>query len=153
MENTVHNIAVISFPRTCSKTLTKFLAEKYNKTPAYGALHIPEYLGKNKYDIREVVFGQKHVLHGHWHSLNKLEPDVYNFIKENYNIVSSHRDKKLVYQSLAKIIGQTDINSIFEKLLSETEAEKPKWNILEHYIIKGNEICTIQQPDPKSILV
>lgn len=153
MENAIHNIAVISFPRTCSKTLTKFLAEKYNKIPAYGVLHKPEYLGKNEYNIREVVFGQNHILHGHWHSLDKLDLDVYDCIKENYTIVSSHRDRRLVYQSLAKIIGQTDINSVFERLLLETEAEKYKWDISEYYAIEGDEIYTIQQPDPKSILV
>ena len=56
MENAISNIAVISFPRTASRSLVHYLSEKYNKIPAHGVLHYPEYLGKNDYDIENKQF-------------------------------------------------------------------------------------------------
>lgn len=149
MENTIHNIAVISFPRTGSKSLVDYLAKKYNKLPAYGVLHTPEYLGKNDYNVNEVVFGCKHILHGHWHSLCNLDIDVYNFVKENYTIVTSHREIQKVKKSLYKITGQ----DLYDNLQIQSIKEMKKWKISQHYVMSGENVYIIPEHYPRSILV
>jgi len=149
MENAISNIAVISFPRTASRSLVHYLSEKYNKIPAHGVLHYPEYLGKNDYDIENIVYGCKHILHGHWHSLDKLNPDIYNFVKKNYTIVTSHREMDLVKKSIIQITGKDLFDDVYKKSI----VEKRKWDISEHYIMSGHNAYIIQKPDSMSTLV
>ena len=89
MANTVSNIAVISFPRSGSKTIVRNISEELNKQPALGVLHTPEHLGENNYNVKEIVFSHEYVLHGHWHTINDLEDDVKEEIKNNYKINES----------------------------------------------------------------
>lgn len=150
MEITIHNIAVISVPRTASKFLTKWYADKLQKIPAYGVLHKPEYLGKNEYNVREIVFGYKHVLHGHWHSLNLLDDDILLCLKQNYKIVTIYRDINKVQSSIETITGRDDL---FKELIKKSEKEKLNWNIDEHYVIEGDNVCKVLSIPPNCNLV
>lgn len=149
MENTIYNIAVISFPRTASKALVNYLAERHNKLPAYGVLHTPEYLGKNEYDIEEIVYGHKHILHGHWHSLHKLDNKIYQYVMENYTIATSYRRIDLVKQSLERITGK----DLFDQVYQQTIIERDKWTIDQHYVMSGDVAHTVQLPVPTNTLV
>ena len=51
MANTVSNIAVISFPRSGSKTIVRNISEELNKQPALGVLHTPEHLKTQSFNI------------------------------------------------------------------------------------------------------
>jgi hypothetical protein len=149
MENTISNIAVISFPRTASKALVDYMAKEHSKLPAHGVLHKPEYLGKNDYNVKDIVFGQNHILHGHWHSLNQLDSEIYDFVKENYTIVCSHRPKHLVKKSLLQITGKDLYDDVYKRSMEEYS----KWKISAHYVMSGNGAHIIPEPDPTSILV
>jgi len=141
MENPISNIAVISFPRTASKALTKWYSDKLDKIPAYGVLHKPEYLGKNDYDKEEVIFSHRYVLHGHWHSLFLLEDHLLDYIRLNYNIVTCYRQKTLVKKSLERI---TNRNDLFDTLLTNSSIEKQRWSIWKSYVVAGDRIETVQ---------
>lgn len=149
MANTISNIAVISFPRTASKSLVNHLAEKHNKLTAHGVLHKPEYLGKNDYNVEEIVYGHKHVLHGHWHSLHKLDDKIYQYVMENYRIATSYRRIELVKESLNRITGK----DLFDEVYRQTIIERDKWTIHEHYIMSGDVVHTVEPPVPTNILV
>lgn len=140
MENTIHNIAVISFPRTASRSLAKHYSKILNKPTALGVLHTSEFLHGADYNVREVVFNQKHVLHGHWHSLNLLDEDILEFIRNNYKIVSSVRDQKLVEFSLKKVTGQT---SNIPKLIERTINEQRKWTVYKTHQMCGDAVIDI----------
>ena len=142
MANTVHNIAVISFPRTASRSLAKHYSKLLHKPTELGVLHTSEFLHGAEYDIREVVFNQTHILHGHWHSLNLLDDDILEFIKNNYNIVSSVRERNLVEMSLEKITGST---SIFAQLAEQTANEKCKWSIYKTHQMCGDEVKDVTE--------
>lgn len=144
MENTVHNIAVISFPRTASRSLAKWCGEKYNKPVALGSLHEPEYFGRNIYNTKEIVKAKTHILHGHWHSLHKLDKDVLSDLYYNYTIFTSYRKEALVRQSLIKITGK----DLFKEIMKASIAEKRKWNIKQRYIMKGDTVeSVLQRPE------
>jgi hypothetical protein len=152
MAEPIHNIAVISFPRTASKTLTTWYANKFDKIAAHGILHNPEYHGANDYtypNMKRRVFECTHVLHGHWHSLNLLDKDIINFIKDNYKIVSAHRESKLVFESLNEITNKPEL---IAELIEKTNAEKANWDIWKHHLIDG-DISTIDAPGPDSTLI
>lgn len=149
MENTIRNIAVISFPRTSSKSLVKAYSEKLQKLPAYGVLHKPEYLGKNDYNVKEVVFSFKHVLHGHWHSLHLLDEDVITCLKQNYKIVTCYRDIDKVRSSIENITGRTDL---FDDLIYKSKLEKDKWEVWKQHVIEGDNLYTVDEPPPNYIL-
>jgi len=137
------NIAVISFPRTASKTLTHWYANKFDKIAAISILHQPVYYkGPVPFysDMRKTVFDCTHVLHGHWHSLHMLDKDIIKFIKDNYKIVSSHRESKLVFESLNKITNKPEL---IDGLIEKTNAEKANWDIWKHHFIDG-DITTIE---------
>jgi len=141
MENSVSNIAVISFPRTASKALTKWYSDKLNKIPAYGVLHKPEYLGKNDYNKEEVIFSHKYVLHGHWHSLFLLDDYLLDHIRLNYNIVTCYRQETLVRKSLERITTRSDL---FDTLLTNSGIEKQRWSIWKSHVVAGDKIETVQ---------
>ena len=138
MENTISNIAVISFPRSGSKTLTRNIARELNKQPAYGVLHTPEYLGENNYNIKEVVFSHEYVLHGHWHTINDLEDDIKEEIKNNYKIIDIIRKPVDVIQSLFKLIDkdEKEILDIYFETLYKTLKAKKDWKIQETIIFE-----------------
>jgi len=138
MENTISNIAVISFPRSGSKTLTRNIARELNKQPAYGVLHTPEYLGENNYNIKEVVFSHEYVLHGHWHTINDLEDDIKEEIKNNYKIIDIIRKPVDVIQSLFKLIDkdEQEILDIYFETLYKTLKAKKDWKIQETIIFE-----------------
>ena len=148
----IHNIAVISFPRTASKTLATWYANKFDKIAAHGILHQPEYYGESycSYtDMRKIVFECTHVLHGHWHTLDMLDKDIIKFIKDNYKIVSAHRESNLVFESLNQITNKPEI---IAGLIEKTNAEKANWDIWKHHLIDG-DISTIDAPGPDSNLI
>lgn len=141
MENTILNIAVISFPRTASKFITNHYAKQSGKQPAYGVLHKSEYLHPlEKYHIDEIVYGHKHVLHGHWHTLRLLDSEILDYIAKEYRIVTTFRERKLVEQSIKNIAG-LDYN--IEKLIKQTEKERKNWNLYKQHIIKENSIIDV----------
>jgi len=140
MSNTICNIAVISFPRTASRSLAKHYSTLLNKPTAMGVLHTSEFLHGNEYNIREVVLNKKHILHGHWHTLNLLDAEILEFIKNNYKIVSSVREQKYVKSSLDKITGSTvDFNS----LVQQTINEKQKWAVYKTHQMCGDIVKDI----------
>jgi len=152
MAEPIHNIAVISFPRTGSKALTTWYANKFDKIAAHGILHKPEYHGVSEYthsDMKRKVFECNHVLHGHWHSLHMLDKDIIKFIKDNYKIVSAHRESKLVFESLNQITNKPEL---IDGLIEKTNAEKANWDIWKHHFIDG-DITTIDAPGPDSTLI
>lgn len=141
MENTIFNIAVISFPRTASRSLANWCGKKYNKPVALGSLHQPEYFGKNVYDTKKIVKAKTHILHGHWHSLHKLDSETLKYLMNNYSIFTSYREENLVRESLLKITGK----NLFDEVMQKSLIEKARWNISKHYIIKGDNVENITQ--------
>lgn len=107
--NDVENVAVISIPRTGSKSLVNTIAEIKNKEIKYGILHKPEYLGKvfTENEVAECVFSKKYILHGHWHTLHLLQEEIQEFIKKNYAIVSVIRDHQMILKSVNRLLVQT----------------------------------------------
>lgn len=145
MENTVLDIAVISFPRTASRSLAKHYAERLGKQTAMGVLHRSQYLHGNEYNVRDVVFGKKHILHGHWHTLGLLDADILEYIRENYKIVSSYRQRYRVEQSIEKLTGSTEQIPL---LLEQTEKERCKWHIYQNHVVCGDNVLSINDvPD------
>lgn len=140
MENSVYNIAVISFPRTASKSLAEWYGKKYNKPVALGSLHQPEYLGKNFWDTKDLVFSKTHILHGHWHSLDKLDEDTLECLRSDYKIVTSYREANLVYDSLLRITQKPDL---FGSTMAKSLEEKQKWDIWKHHVLKGDIVETV----------
>lgn len=139
------DIAVISFPRTASRSLAKYYAEKLGKQTALGVLHQSEYLHGNEYDVRDVVFGHQHILHGHWHTLKLLDTDILDFIRDNYKIVSSYRQRYRVEQSIERITGARDR---IPELIKQTEQERSKWAIYKKHVVCGDNVLTIDNvPD------
>lgn len=156
MAYTVPNIAVISFPRTASKYLVNFQSKLYGFKPAEGVLHKPEFFGdsKNWENMEEIVYGRKHVLHGHWHSLNKLPHDIYFYIKQNYEIVTSHRETKLVKDSVRRILNNKSadhwyrFDTHWQELIDQTNDEIKEWNISRRYVFTKNKIEIVDEcPD------
>jgi len=88
-------------------------------------------------------------LHGHWHSLNQLDSEIYDFVKENYTIVCSHRLKLLVKKSLLKITGEDLYDDVYKRSMEEYS----KWKISAHYVMSGSGAHIIREPRPTSILV
>lgn len=144
MENPIHNIAVISFPRTASKSLSRYYSDLYGKPTALSVLHKPEtrWIGKNGYDILKVVTECNHILHGHWHTLHLLDQTVKNFIRENYKIVTCYREMNMVRESISKI---TDIDDLFDITMEQTLIERPNWDIWKHHTLDGDSIETVQE--------
>lgn len=140
MANTVFNIAVISFPRTCSKTLAQHYGKLYNRPVAEGSLHDPEYMASDCFNP-SLVFDETHVLHGHWHSLYKLEPDVLAHLREHYKIVTSYRKEELVRESVLKITGY---NNAFNNAMDLTIPARKEWDIWKQYVIEGDNIETVK---------
>ena len=138
MANTVSNIAVISFPRSGSKTLVKNISKELNKQPALGVLHTPEHLGENNYNVKEIVFSHEYVLHGHWHTINDLEDDVKEEIKNNYKIIDIIRKPVDVIQSLSELIDKDkqEILDIYFETLYKTFKAKKDWKIHETIIFE-----------------
>ena len=149
MAYSVPNIAVISFPRTASKYLVNFQSKLYGFKPAEGVLHKPQFVGTNdNYNkMEEIVYGNKHVLHGHWHSLNRLPHDIYFYIKQNYQIVTSHRSVDLVKSSLKRIIGD-EWETHWNEIIEQTNDEIKEWNISRRYVFTKNKIQIVDEcPD------
>lgn len=145
MENTVLDIAVISFPRTASRSLAKYYAECLGKQTAMGVLHKSQYLHGNEYNVRDVVFDKKHILHGHWHTLDLLDQDILDFIRSEYKIVSSYRQRYAVEMSIEKITGSKDM---IPDMIEKTNKERSKWHIYQKHIVCGDRILTINDvPD------
>jgi hypothetical protein len=144
MENPIHNIAVISFPRTASKSLSRYYSNLMGKPIALGVLHKSEtrWIGKNDYDILKVVTECNHILHGHWHTLHLVDEDVKEFIRENYKIVTCYRDIDKVKASIVEI---TDRDDLFDETMKQTLNERPNWDIWKHHILDGDNIATIQE--------
>ena len=143
MENSIYNIAVISFPRTTSRSLGKYYSELYNKPLAEGSLHEPEYIGSNCYDPG-LVFMETHILHGHWHSLHNLPEPALEHLRNNYKIVTSYRREELVRESLQRITGK----DLFDDIMSQTIAVREQWDIWKHYVIEGEKVSVVDaQPE------
>jgi len=146
MENTVYNIAVISFPRTASKSLAKYYSKLYNKPCALGSLHEPQHLYTNSNCFQpKLIFEKTHILHGHWHSLHNIDQTALNFLRDNYKIVTSYRKEELVKESILQI---TNKEQAFNDCIQETVLVRGQWNIWKHYIIDGENIDTVlAQPE------
>ena len=144
MANPVYNIAVISVPRTTSRSLGKYYSELYNKPLAEGSLHQPEYIGSNCFNP-DLVFAETHILHGHWHSLYKLERPVLEHLKKYYKIVTSYRKEELVRASIIKITGR---DTAFDNCMKLTIPERQKWDIWKQYVIEGDNIETVDSIPP-----
>ena len=100
---------------------------------------------KKNYNImEEIVYGNKHVLHGHWHSLNKLPNNIYFYIKENYKIVTSHRPINLVKSSLKRIIGD-EWETHWNEIIKQTNDEIKEWDISKRYIFSKNKIEIVDE--------
>lgn len=136
MENTVPNIAVISFPRTASKSLAKWYGKIFDKPVALGSLHAPQFYGSNIYNTQEIIKAKTHILHGHWHSLDKLDKDSLVNLYNNYRIVTSYREQSMVKQSILRITGE----DLFDEILAKTIAERSKWNIWRNHIVEGENV-------------
>ena len=145
MADSVSNIAVISFPRTASKYCVRWYAEKLGKDVAYGVLHKPEYLIPEKRDIREIVFGYNHVLHGHWHTLNLLNDDILDCLKNNYKIVTTYYPQHLTYDNFLNVTKTTD-SKLFDSVMEKTIEERKKWDIWKSHIVDGDNVATVQGP-------
>ena len=139
------NIAVISFPFTNSRKCVDWYANENGKIAAYGILHQPDYINISDYtytvsNMRSIVFGCTHVLHGHWHSLNALNTDVLDFIKDNYKIVSTYKESSAVYTSLDEVAtsypiwGKSDKATLIADIIAKTNTEKAKWDIWKQHI-------------------
>ena len=141
--NTVLDIAVISVPRTASKSLTDYYSKETGKSAAVGILHKPEFLKPTvEYNVRKTVYEKQHVLHGHWHTLPLLDNDIKFFLRTYYKIVTSHRPEKLVRQSIERITGRDDI---FDEMIKKSLEEMRHWNIHQRYIIDGDEIIPVDE--------
>tara|TARA_B100000965_G_scaffold377578_1_gene371749 strand:+ start:224 stop:667 length:444 start_codon:yes stop_codon:yes gene_type:complete len=140
MANTVFNIAVISFPRTTSRSLGKYYSKLYNKPFAEGSLHDPEYVGNDCFNPN-LIFEKTHILHGHWHSLYKLERPALDYLRKHYKIVTSYRKENLVKASILRITGK---DAAFDNYIQLTISARKQWNIWKHYIIEGDNIKTVE---------
>lgn len=135
MENSIRNIAVISIPRSGSRSLVDYYCKKFNKKPAYGVLHTPIFLGKNEYNVKEIVESKNYVLHGHWHTLENLDIDTKMYIKNHYKIATINRNLLEVKQSVKKIVynksimEENEFNILFQSLIKESINTKSKWKI------------------------
>ena len=158
------NIAVISFPFTKSRALTDWYANENGKIAAYGILHQPDYLSISDYTysvsaMRSIVFAKTHVLHGHWHTLNALDTDILDFIKDNYNIVSAHRESSSVYTSLDEVatsypvLAKADRAALIADIITKANTEKAKWDIWKHYHMFMTNITEIDAPGEGSSLI
>ena len=145
MANSIHNIAVISFPRTASKALVRWYGKQLNKPIALGSLHHPTHMGTNDYNIREIVFAESHILHGHWHSLNLLDDDILDCLKNNYKIVTSYYPQHLTYDNFLNVTKTTD-SKLFDSVMEKTIEERKKWDIWKSHIVDGDNVETVQGP-------
>lgn len=140
MADSIFNIAVISFPRTASKSLAEWYGRKYNKSVALGSLHTPEYLGRNLYDTKRIVKDKTDILHGHWHSLHKLDPETLGDLLLNYKIVTCYRKEELVRASILRVTGK----DLFDKTMHQTLREKGRWKIWKEHIVNGDQVETVE---------
>ena len=135
MAKSICDIAVISIPRSGSKSLVDIYCEKYHKLPAYGVLHTPKYLGKNDYDVEAIIKGHKHVLHGHWHTINELAPELQAYIRDHYRIVTVTRPMLDILSSLDRIIDlpYEQVEDILADILDKSSMVYDKWDIEKSY--------------------
>ena len=138
MEDTIHNIAVISFPRTTSKSLAKYYGTLYNKPVAEGSLHQPLYLGSDCYDPG-LIFEETHILHGHWHSLHNLSEQALDHLRNKYKIVTSYRPEQQVRDSLERITGK----DLFDDTMAATIPVRNQWFIWKQFVIDGDDITEV----------
>lgn len=89
MANTVRNIAIISMPRTGSKSLATSFAEKLNKP--VGHIHASSFVGNEKLTDDQIL-SNEFVLHGHWHTINLYPDHVLEHLRNNYEIHNIERD-------------------------------------------------------------
>lgn len=83
------NYAVISNPRTGSRSLAKNLAADTGNPIGY--LHFAQDVDSYCLTYEELI-SQNWTLHGHWHTLHLLPKEHINYIKNNYYIVEIKRD-------------------------------------------------------------
>ena len=145
MANTIPNVtapqytgplAVVSFPRSGSRTVVKNIAKAVNKKPALGVLHTPEYFGENNYNVKEIVFSHEYVLHGHWHTINDLEDEIKDEIHNNYKIIDIVRHPADIIKSLSKIVGDENVLNIYYDALYKTLKAKKDWDIYKTIIFE-----------------
>ena len=101
-----HNIAVISLPRTGSKSLVNICANLTNKKIAYGILHKPDFLGKqwSLNEVEDIVFSENYILHGHWHTIELLPDSIQTFVKTRYKILTIDRDPNYIKNSIKNLV-------------------------------------------------
>ena len=79
--------------------------------------------------------------------MNRLPHDIYFYIKQNYQIVTSHRSIDLVKSSLKRIIGD-EWETHWNEIIEQTNDEIKEWNISRRYIFTKNKIEIVDEcPD------
>ena len=106
MANTVHNLAVISNPRTGSKSLAAHFSNLTGKD--VGHIHRSPYLHNPVLCTEEITSGQ-FVLHGHWHTLDQLNTSALEYIYNTYEIHTVSRDPVHSLASTLLLISSTDM--------------------------------------------
>lgn len=144
MEN--ENIAIISVPRTASRSLTKHFSKMTGKPVALGTLAVPEFLGPRADEelVRSLVKNKTHVLHGHWHTLDQLSPDILDIIRNEYTIFTSYRDEMLVRESLYKIDPSITEEKVTD-LFAGSELERAKWNVAKSYVLDEENVNEVTE--------
>jgi len=103
------NHAVISTPRSGSRTLAHTLARTQNTD--IGFIHFAESVDSKCLSYEELV-SKEWVLHGHWHTLHKLSADHQSYIRENCKIhhINRNHEHRFVSAMLVMHTGNIDFS-------------------------------------------
>jgi hypothetical protein len=135
MANTVYNLAVISNPRTGSKSLAAHFSAQIGKT--VGHIHRSPYLNNPTLCTEEIVSG-RFVIHGHWHTLDQLSASALEYIWETCEIHTINRNpvhslaSTLVLLSKSSTIDLSLVDAVVD-MERKSHTEMMNWdNVVYH---------------------
>lgn len=94
------NVAVITHPRSGSRAFADSLAQIYDKV-GRGSINFAESVSSDRITDEQIRSGD-YILHGHWHTIHKHNPEIQDFIRKNYAI--HHVERPALHRMLSSVI-------------------------------------------------
>jgi len=109
MENNLNYIAIITNPRSGTRSAADIYAERYGKQTI--GINNSTYAPSTCAELSEVKSGD-FIVCGHWYSLHQIDPRIVSFIDEHYHVITIERPglHRLVSALLVMQTGMLDPN-------------------------------------------
>jgi len=93
-------LAVITHPRSGSRSLADTLVRDHGKI-GRGSINFAQSVASDRITDEQIVSGD-YVLHGHWHTIDQLSPEIQDHIRDNCTV--HHIERPAIHRMLSSVI-------------------------------------------------